>query len=152
LPSDPNAEIVAQAIQLSLAPAFLLTGVASLLGIMANRLARVIDRARSVEEKWKSLDEAGRIAARLEIATLEQRRKLCSWAINFATSAALLVSLVIVTLFFEEYFTTRLRWLAGALFVAGMLAVICGLSFFLREVSLAARTTRIDLARFEAQP
>jgi hypothetical protein len=42
-----------------------------------------------------------------------------------------------------------LKWLAGALFVATMLAVICGLGCFLREVYLATHTTRIDLRRFE---
>ena len=42
-----TALLVQQAIQLSVAPVFLLTGIAGLLGVMANRLARIIDRYHS---------------------------------------------------------------------------------------------------------
>ena len=38
---------VARAIQLALAPVFLLTGIAGLLNVMTNRLARIVDRARA---------------------------------------------------------------------------------------------------------
>ena len=74
---------------------------------------------------------------------------MCSWSINYCTTAALLVCLVIVSLFMEEFFATNLKWLAGALFVGAMVAVICGLACFLREVYLATHTISIDPARFE---
>jgi Protein of unknown function (DUF2721) len=141
--------IIAHAIQLAIAPVFLLTGVAGLLGVMATRLARVIDRARFFEATWSGMDANARSAARLEIQNLERRRRVCSWSINCCTVAALLVCLVIVTLFVEEYFATNLKSLAGALFVGAMVALICGLICFLREVYLATHTTSIDPARFE---
>jgi len=149
MPIDPGIGLIAHAIQLAIAPVFLLTGIAALLGVMATRLARVIDRARSLEATWPRLDAGARAAARLEIRNLERRRRVCSWSINFCTAAALLVCLVIVTLFMEEFFATNLKWLAGALFVAAMVAMICGLTCFLREVYLATHTTAIDHARFE---
>ena len=149
MPIDPATGVIAHAIQLSVAPVFLLTGVAGLLGVMATRLARVIDRARSIEAAWPAMDAHARARARLEIRTLEPRRRVCSWSINFCTAAALLVCLVIVTLFMEEFFVVNLRWLTGALFVVAMLEVICGLACFLREVYLATHTTSIDPARFE---
>lgn len=149
MPVEPNAGIISHAIQLAIAPVFLLTGIAGLLGVMATRLARVIDRARSFEQTWRDLDAAARVDARLEIGNLERRRRICSWAINFCTTAALLICLVIVTLFLEEFMASNLKWLAGALFVAAMLAVICGLACFLREVYLATHTISIDPARFE---
>jgi hypothetical protein len=140
--------VIAHAIQLAIAPVFLLTGIAALLGVMANRLARVIDRARFIEQTWKEMDEEGRIAAREEIGDLERRRHLASWSINFCTGAALLVCLVIVTLFVEEFFSRNLRWVAGALFVFAMFALIGGLFSFLREVYLATSVVRIDAAKF----
>ena len=149
MPIDPNTGIIAHAIQLAIAPVFLLTGVAGLLGVMATRLGRVIDRARSFEATWSGLDADARVSARLEIRSLERRRRVCSWSINYCTSAALLVCLVIVTLFVEEFFATNLKWLAGALFVGAMVALICGLMCFLREVYLATHTTSIDHTRFE---
>ncbi len=145
---NPAAGDIAQAIQLAIAPVFLLTGVAALLGVMATRLARVIDRGRYFEEHWGAMSAAQRATAQLEIARLEARRQVCSWAINFCTGGALLVCLVIVSLFVEEFVAVPLKWVAGGLFVAAMLGVICGLGCFLREVYLATHSTRIDLRRF----
>ena len=141
--------IIQHAIQLAIAPVFLLTGIAALLGVMANRLARIIDRARDLEQRWAALDEKALPGARMEIADLERRRHFASWSINLCTSAALLVCIVIATLFFEEFFRTDLKWLAGALFVGVMVALVAGLTCFLREVYLATHSIRIDANRFE---
>jgi hypothetical protein len=149
MPVDPSTAIISHAIQLAIAPVFLLTGIAGLLGVMATRLGRIIDRARSFEKTWPSLNANARAAARVEMDNLERRRRVCSWSINYCTSAALLVCLVIVALFVEEFFATNLQWLAGALFVGAMLAVICGLVCFLREVYLATHTISIDHTLFE---
>lgn len=139
-----TALLVQQAIQLSVAPVFLLTGIAGLLGVMANRLARIIDRARAVSSGAGEPSERAVILARRELASLERRRHLASWAINCCTGAALLVSTVIVTLFIEEMLVVSLRWLAGGQFVAAMLLVIAGLSCFLTEVYTATHASRID--------
>jgi Na+/melibiose symporter-like transporter len=90
-----------------------------------------------------------RAAVRLELATLEQRRKLASWSINACTTAALFVCLVIAVLFLEEFFSTNLRLAAGLLFVLAMIAVITGLASFLREVYLATHSISLDPSRFE---
>ncbi|HWZ71960.1 MAG TPA: DUF2721 domain-containing protein [Casimicrobiaceae bacterium] len=147
--TDPSTGIIAHAIQLAVAPVFLLTGVAGLLAVMANRLARIIDRARSVDQAWSGLGPHARAAARTELGNLERRRRVSSWSINYCTMAALLICLVIVTLFAEEFFTVNLKWLASALFVAAMLALIGGLTCFLREVYLATHTISFDPSRFE---
>ena len=44
----PDPPVISHAIQLAIAPVFLLTGISALLGVMATRLARVIDRARQL--------------------------------------------------------------------------------------------------------
>jgi hypothetical protein len=145
---DPTTSVIIHAIQLAVAPVFLLTGIAALLGVMTNRLARVIDRARALEQVWGQLDEHARVAGRSEFLNLERRRHLASWSINFCTCAALIVCAVIVTLFVEEFFQVNLKWFAGGLFVCAMIALMCGLFAFLREVYLATHTVRIDVARF----
>jgi hypothetical protein len=151
----PDVQVIpgiAHAIQLAIAPVFLLTGIAGLLGVMANRLARVIDRGRALEQGWRDFDERMRAAVRLELATLEQRRKLASWSINACTTAALLVCLVIAVLFLEEFLATNLRLAAGLLFVLAMVGVIAGLASFLREVYLATHSISLDPSRFEDSP
>jgi hypothetical protein len=46
---------VAHAIELAVAPVFLLTGIAAILAVMTNRLGRIIDRARVLEDSWTTL-------------------------------------------------------------------------------------------------
>ncbi len=149
MPLESSSPIIAHAIQFAVAPVFLLTGIAGLLAVMTNRLARVIDRARFIEQRWKDLGESERSVARAEIGYLERRRKLgASWSINFCTCAALLVCFLIATLFVEELMNANIRWVAGVLFVAAMIALIGGLASFLREVYLATHTMRIDAEKF----
>ena len=150
MPATETVPLIQHAIQLAIAPVFLLTGIAALLGVMATRLARIVDRARDLELRWAALDEETRTRVRVEFVNLERRRHLASWSINFCTTAALLICIVIVTLFFEEFFRTDLRWFAGAQFVGVMLALIGGLASFLREVYLATHTGRIESAQVRA--
>ena len=151
LPTLPNnLADIGHAIQLALAPVFLLTGIAGILNVMTNRLARIIDRGRYFEANWSRMEPPARHAAGLELRSLERRRQLASLAINAATSAALMVCLVVATLFFEALLDLPLKWLAGVFFIASMLALILGLSFFLREVHLATGTIRIPVAMLDA--
>ena len=143
MPIDSDISGIAHVIQLAIAPVFLLTGIAGLLGVMTNRLARVIDRARGLEDKLGSLDAAAAARAHAELAVFVRRARLASWAINFCTTAALLICADIATLFIDAFLETRLRWLVGALFVLTMVALIGGLISFLREVYLATHTLSI---------
>jgi hypothetical protein len=143
-----SALFVQQAIQLSVAPVFLLTGIASLLGVMAGRLARIIDRARDVGRSRGSLNAEAVALARLELGNLERRRHFASWSINCCTGAALLVCTVIVTRFLEEFLGANLKWMAGAQFIVSMMSVIAGLSCFLAEGYLATHTSHIDARAF----
>jgi Protein of unknown function (DUF2721) len=148
MPAHDSIPAIQQAIQLSIAPVFLLTGIAGLLSVMANRLARIIDRARDLERRWDELEGAVATLAEREVVSLERRRSLASWAINFSTGAALLVCLVIVTLFVGEFVRTDLTLIAGAQFIAAMIGLIGGLTSFLAEVYIATHTSRIQAESF----
>jgi len=143
-PSDADVAIIAHVIQLSVAPVFLITGVGALLAVMASRLARVIDRARALESAWGKLEGGERNAAAMELRVLSNRAHLASWAINFSAVSALLVCLVIVTLFVDAMLAgTRLRWVVACLFVMSMVSLIGAVICFLREVYLATHALRI---------
>ena len=45
---------VAHAIQLAVAPVFLLSGIGAILVVMTNRLGRIIDRARVLEDRLEN--------------------------------------------------------------------------------------------------
>jgi hypothetical protein len=141
--SDDDISLLVHAIQLAIAPVFLLTGLGALLSVMTTRLGRVIDRARYLEEKWVALSEHDRVASSIELEILARRARLSGWAINLCTAAALLVCTVIAALFIDVFTSTNLKWFVGALFIVAMVALIGGLISFLREVYLATHTLRI---------
>lgn len=134
---------VGHAIQLALAPVFLLTGIAGILNVMAGRLARIIDRGRRLTEDTPLAAASAAPPLSQELATLERRRHLASAAITACTLSALLVCMVIAALFLEVLLGFEFKWLVGSLFTASTLALVVGLAYFLREVHLATMTIRI---------
>ncbi|MFA6467433.1 MAG: DUF2721 domain-containing protein [Bacteroidota bacterium] len=134
---------IATAIQLALAPVFLLTAIAGMLGVMAGRLSRIIDRGRFLTEGGRTAVASDSDVVEAELHILEKRRHFTSVAITAFTIAALLVCLVITTLFLEVMFSVPLQWAIGLLFSSATLVLVIGLTFFLREVHLATTTIRI---------
>jgi hypothetical protein len=139
---DPSVSVVAQVIQLAVAPVFLLTGVGATLGVLANRLARVIDRARVLEARREAGQGDARAIAE-ELHHLSERGRLVYRAIALLVLAALLVGLVIISLFVGVFFEVELGGVIAALFVAAMLAFIGALVVFLREVFVGTQGLRI---------
>lgn len=134
---------IAHVIQLSIAPVFLLTGVAALLGVLTNRLARIIDRARKLEDLLPHVMAEREKRVHDELSTLSRRAKLINRAISLVTSCALLICLVIVGLFAAAFTNTRIEAYIGWLFVTAMVALIGGLVVFLREIYVATAALRI---------
>jgi hypothetical protein len=148
-----NLNDVPHAIQLALGPVFLLTAIASTLNVLAGRLARIIDRARYLNEQPQAAQSLAEHQIEAELKSLETRRKWTSGAVTFCTLGALLDCMVILVLFLEAALGIGLKWLAGGMFAGSTLALVVGLSFFLREVYLAGSTIRIIAShRHGAQP
>ncbi len=135
------------AIQMALAPVFLLTGIAGLLNVISGRLARIIDRGRCLVERRPDPSVLSEEALQFELTLLEERRRYTSIAITACTWSALLVCLVVALLFFEVLVEIHFKGLVALLFMAATLALVVGLAFFLREVHLATQTVKIPLVR-----
>jgi hypothetical protein len=134
---------IARAIQLAVAPVFLLSGVALTLSVLINRLTRIVDRARVLEERLRSVGEAEQPRLRNHLTTLSRRAHLVNRAITLSTVCALLVCVVIASLFLGAFLALDLSRVIALLFVAAMLAFIGALISFLREVFLATASLRI---------
>jgi len=140
LQTESEIFIVAHAIQQSVAPVFLLTGVGAILGVLSNRLGRVIDRFRLLESRV----ENKRIDHTAEINMLLRRSRWIHWAISLCTSSALLICLVIAVLFIGTELNKDPSTTISILFVTSMLSLTTGLLCFLREISLATNYIKID--------
>ena len=81
-----DAQTVTHSIQLAVAPVFFLTAVAGMIGSVAGRLARIIDRARKLEESLRTLDDHDLIARHLkELHFLRERGRLANVSIALLT-------------------------------------------------------------------
>jgi hypothetical protein len=149
LNSSVNIGDIAHAIELALAPVFLLTGIAGILNVMAGRLARIIDRGRHLSENPVPPELQFGETLHVEIQSLERRRRLASAAITACTFSALLVCMVIATLFLEVLLQIELKWLVGIVFTGSTLALVVGLAYFLHEVHLATKTVRIPVSAYK---
>lgn len=143
---DAPISSIGHAIQLALAPVFLLTGIAGLLNVMTSRLARIIDRGRRLTEMQAQAQPLPDTTL-LELANLERRRHLASAAITACTFSALLVCTVVSGLFLEVLLELEMRWLVAFLFMCSTLALVVGLAYFLREVHMATQSVRIPAPR-----
>jgi Protein of unknown function (DUF2721) len=143
MPSNGEVSSIAHVIQLAVAPVFLLSGMAGLLAVLTNRLGRIIDRARRLEEKLPPAAPSEAAAIHADLATLSHRSRLINAAITLCTSSALLICAVIAVLFLSAFLRFDLTATVAFLFVAAMLALFGGLLFFLREVFVATASLRI---------
>lgn len=134
---------IGHVIQLAVAPVFLLTGVAALLGVLTNRLARIIDRARTLEDRVTRAAEPDQARMHGELRLLSQRARLINTAVSLCTICALLICAVIVALFVGAFLSTDLSIPIGLIFTGAMLALFWGLVTFLREIYVATRSLRI---------
>lgn len=138
---------LAQVIQLAVAPVFLLAGVGATLNVLANRIGRIIDRARALEERLTRAE--GDLARELHelLRILSRRATLINRAIGLCVLSGLLVSLVVAALFIASSLRIDLASPIAVAFVTALLSLAASLLLFLREVFLATASLSFGGAR-----
>jgi CBS domain containing-hemolysin-like protein len=134
---------IAHAIQLALAPVFLLSGIAAFLGVLTNRLARVVDRARTIERELRQATAAEPDRARQQLQVMARRSRYMNVAITLATISGLLTALVVALLFSSTFAPLNLAGYVAVMFVVSMLSLVGAFLSFLLEVRIAIATLRI---------
>jgi hypothetical protein len=134
---------VAHAIQLAVAPVFLLSGVGVILGVLTARLARIVDRARVAEDRARTDAAHDTPETRSQLRVLARRARLINIAITLITITALLVALVIALLFASTFAPMNLATPVAVLFVLSMISLVVALIAFLLEVRIAIAVLRI---------
>ena len=134
---------VAHAIQLAVAPVFLLSGVRVLLGVLTTRLSRIVDRARATEDRLHQDPLHDTAETTQQLRVLARRARLINVAITLITVTALLVALVVALLFASTFAPMNLATPVAVLFVASMVSLVVALVAFLLEVRIAIAVLRI---------
>jgi Protein of unknown function (DUF2721) len=139
-----HTSTIAQVIQLAVTPVFLLAGIGGILNVVAARLARVIDRVRTLERDIPTAEETIRREEIAELSILARRMTFCHWSVGLCTASALLICLVVMILFVANMadidFASPVSWL----FIAAMISLTLGLLLFLAEVTIATRFVRVS--------
>lgn len=142
---------IARLIQSALAPVFLISGVASTLIVLTNRLARAVDRARRLEHRLEpGSAEVDPQEIDRELRILARRAYYINAAITMCGISAMLVTLVVVALFANAFFHVHMASTIALLFVLAMLFLTCAFVAFLVEVRIATQALRIGLREHAA--
>jgi hypothetical protein len=141
-----NPSTLSDSIQLAVAPVFLLTAVAGMIGALTHRLARVIDRSRVLHKELmdESLKPSIRDSYNQELKNIATRGRFINVSMIFLVLCAIMIGLTILELFFAETSSGKLMVSAFVLytFVAGIGSFILALISLLIEVLIASYSIR----------
>ena len=153
MPTDPTIDsgFIAHAIQLAIAPVFLLSAIATIINVLITRLSRAVDRRRTIEEHLSIYQDEHLEQAITELRMLQKRIQLVLWAVSLATLAGLLICLLVGTAFAGAYIGLDLTRGIAILFIAAVLALTGCLILFLREISIAAFGARQTVSPYAAR-
>lgn len=137
----PDLATVTHGIQLAVAPVFLLTAVSGMIGAVAGRLGRIIDRARLLENRLEAggIEESRAIKMYTELRELRRRGWLVNSCIALLTFCAILIGSTIVLLFLGETTELPIPRIATVSFLSGVVCFLLALVCFLTETLVATR-------------
>ena len=146
--------LLAQIIQLSIAPVFLLTAIGAFLSAITTRLGRVIDRARLLEAVIASEGAEENPTAISELSSLDRRMLLANRAVGLSIASALTVCALITVLFISAVSPIHLDQIVPILFILALLLLTASLTAFLLEIRISIRTVRVraELIRHAPPP
>ena len=137
-----DSSAVSDGIQLAVAPVFMLSAVAALIGSLAGRLSRIIDRARNIEERLRAGTAPDADADYWELDRLKLRGRVVNWSVALLTLCATLIATTVLALFLGETSAPRSEGLVPWSFLGGVTCFVLALLCFLAETLLASHTLR----------
>jgi hypothetical protein len=139
---------IAHLIQVALTPIFLISAIGVTLNVLTSRLARIVDRARAMEDVLREPGRQQHYEGRdlhAVLRVLARRSRYINAAITLITLSALFISFVVVMLFVNAFLRWDLSAFIACLFIASMLSLCAALLAFLIEVRIATNTLQIGI-------
>jgi hypothetical protein len=136
--------MIAQTIQLALAPVFVLVAMGNIMNILSMRLARAVDRSRHLQQLHVETEGADHDRVVLAMRTLDRRLQLITRSITLLVLSGLTIGFCVALLFLEELLDVNLQQVAGAAFFLAIVLLMGALWLFLSEIRIAAGAIRIS--------
>ena len=143
--------VIAQTIQLALAPVFVLVAIGNIMNILSQRLGRVVDRSRVLQQLHGTTSGDAHDAVVREIRTVDRRIAMISRAILLLVLSGLTIGLCVALLFLEELFNVDLQQAAAAAFMLAIALLMAALTLFMRETRHATAVLRIPETYLERE-
>ena len=143
--------MVAQTIQLALAPVFVLVAIGNIMNILSNRLSRVVDRSRSLREWYGTTSGPEHDTVVREMRIVAERIKLINRAILLLVLSGLTIGLVVAMLFLEELAGFPLQPFAAGAFIFAIGLLMMALMQFMIETRHATASLRIPESYLELE-
>lgn len=140
---SPMLSTVAATIQMSVAPVFLLAGIGGILNVLVGRMARVVDRARKIEQLHPVSTGIEHERHVWELRLIDRRLAVINRAISLCVASAIAICLVVALMFGAELMHLNIGGVVATAFIASMLLLTAGLIAFLIEVRLSLRAVHI---------
>lgn len=135
--------MIAQTIQLALAPVFVLVAIGNIINTLSSRLGRVVDRSRVLQHKHGETQGAAHDAVVREIRLTDKRIHLIGRALLLLVLAGLCIGFTVVLLFVEEFIGVDVQAVAAGSFILAIGLLMNALVLFLRETQAATEALRI---------
>jgi uncharacterized membrane protein YdbT with pleckstrin-like domain len=138
---------IAHVIQVALAPAFLLTALATLLNVFSTRLGRVADKVDAAAAGLRTADAHEAVRLSRQLSYLRRRSFVLDAAVVLASAGAVMTGIAVLTLFVGAL---RDAATASILFVCFGVALVCtvvAVCAFLVEILMAGRGIRDEVDR-----
>ncbi len=149
LPEHPG--MIAQTIQLALAPVFVLVAIGNIMNILTTRLGRMVDRSRHLQMLHAGTKGTEHDAVVIEMRHIDRRIAHIGRALLLLVLSGLAIGSTVGALFFSEMSGTDLRLLTAATFFLAITLLMGALVLLLLETRLAARTLRLPPALLELE-
>lgn len=135
--------MIAQTIQLALAPVFVLVAIGNILNLLSTRLGRIVDRSRFLVDRHAETQGSDHDAVVRDIRALDRRIAIIGRAILVLVISALMVGLTVAMLFLDGVTHFDLQPAAMVAFILAIALLMYALLLFLRETRLATASLRI---------
>ncbi|WP_237438049.1 DUF2721 domain-containing protein [Alteraurantiacibacter buctensis] len=135
--------MIAQTIQLALAPVFVLVAIGNIINTLSSRLGRVVDRSRTLQKLHGETQGPEHDAVVREIRIIDKRIHLISRSLLLLVLAGLCIGSTVVLLFVEEFVGVNVQAVAAGTFILAIGFLMNALVLFLRETRHATDALRI---------
>ncbi|AKH43864.1 hypothetical protein FHS61_002729 [Altererythrobacter atlanticus] len=143
--------MIAQTIQLALAPVFMLVAIGNIMNILSTRLGRVVDRSRVLQQLHAETSGVEHDAVVREMRMVARRIRIISQAILLLVASGLTVGIVVALLFVEELADLDLQLVVAGAFTIAIGLLMIALVLFIRETRQATEALQIPETYLELE-